>query len=163
MTVGLLLVLPLVMPAVARAPLSAPTTIDNGYGLNDVACPSSSQCAAVDSNGQEVTFNPTSPGSPTATAIDTNFLLSVAYLTAGSGITQVGQMSSSASLTGLTAHTTYHFRISATNAGGTSKGADETLKTLPNSPTVVTEKATPIAQTTATLNGSVNPNGRRRP
>jgi subtilase family serine protease len=35
----------------------------------------------------------------------------------------------SASLTGLAANTTYHFRISATNAGGTSKGSDETFKT----------------------------------
>ena len=45
----------------------------------------------------------------------------------------------SASVTGLAANTTYHFRIVATNAGGTSKGADETFKTLPNAPTVVTE------------------------
>jgi tripartite motif-containing protein 71 len=36
----------------------------------------------------------------------------------------------SASVTGLAGGTTYHFRISATNAGGTSKAADETFKTL---------------------------------
>ena len=36
----------------------------------------------------------------------------------------------SASISGLTANTTYHFKISATNAGGTSQGADETFKTV---------------------------------
>ena len=65
----------------------------------------------------------------------------------------------SAAVTGLTANTTYHFRISATNAGGTSNGSDQTFKTLPNPPTVVTEAASSITQTTATLNATVNPNG----
>ena len=40
----------------------------------------------------------------------------------------------SASISGLSANTTYHFRISATNPGGTSEGADETFKTLAPSP-----------------------------
>jgi hypothetical protein len=35
----------------------------------------------------------------------------------------------SAEISGLTANKTYHFRISATNSGGTSKGSDETFKT----------------------------------
>ena len=65
----------------------------------------------------------------------------------------------SASLSGLNANSTYHFRVVAKNAGGESKGADETLKTLPKAPTVKTEKATEIGQTTAKLNASVNPNG----
>ena len=65
----------------------------------------------------------------------------------------------SAPISGLTANTTYHFRISATNATGTSKGADETLKTLPNAPTVITKAATSVTQTTATLTATVNPNG----
>ena len=65
----------------------------------------------------------------------------------------------SAPISGLAPNTTYHFRISATNAGGTSKGADETFKTLPNAPTVETKAASAVAQTTATLNATVNPNG----
>jgi phosphodiesterase/alkaline phosphatase D-like protein len=65
----------------------------------------------------------------------------------------------SAALTGLAANTTYHFRISATNAGGTSKGEDGTLATLPNAPTVLTGTASPPTQTTTTLNATVNPNG----
>ena len=59
----------------------------------------------------------------------------------------------------LEANTTYHFRISATNASGTNVGADEAFKTLPNAPTVVTKAASAVAQTTATLNATVNPNG----
>src|ERR1019366_7593484 len=65
----------------------------------------------------------------------------------------------SAAITGLTANTTYHFRITATNTGGTSKGADEVFKTLPNAPTVETKPASATTQTTATLNATVNPNG----
>jgi hypothetical protein len=74
----------------------------------------------------------------------------------GSGTSAV---SVSASLTGLTANTTYHYRIVATNSGGTSKGADETFKTLPNAPTVETKAASSLTQTSATLNAAVNPNG----
>src|SRR5256714_530466 len=65
----------------------------------------------------------------------------------------------SAAISSLSANTTYHFRIVAKNVGGTSTGADETLKTLPNAPTVKTEPASAVSQTTATLNATVNPNG----
>jgi YVTN family beta-propeller protein len=65
----------------------------------------------------------------------------------------------SANLTGLSSNTTYHFRIVAMNSVGTGEGLDQTLKTLPNAPTVVTGSASSIAQTSATLNATVNPNG----
>jgi phosphodiesterase/alkaline phosphatase D-like protein len=65
----------------------------------------------------------------------------------------------SASVTGLTPTSTYHFRISATNAGGTSRGADEALTTLPNPPALEAKAASSLTQTTATLNATVNPNG----
>jgi hypothetical protein len=45
----------------------------------------------------------------------------------------------SASLSGLTANTTYHFRIAASNPSGTSHGADQTFTTLATSETGETE------------------------
>ena len=65
----------------------------------------------------------------------------------------------SANVSGLTLKTTYHFRISATNAGATTKGSEETFKTLTTPPTVVTKPASEITQTTAKLSATVNPNG----
>jgi hypothetical protein len=53
----------------------------------------------------------------------------------GSGIASVAV---SAALTGLERATTYHFRIMATNASGTSHGADATFTTLPQEPPTVT-------------------------
>ena len=65
----------------------------------------------------------------------------------------------SASVTSLAANTTYHFRISATNAGGTSHGSDQTFKTLLAPPTLETNTASAVTQTSASLNATANPNG----
>ena len=65
----------------------------------------------------------------------------------------------SAALSGLTPNRTYHARLVATNAGGTSISADESFTTPPDPPTVQTLAASSIAQTTATLQGTVNPKG----
>jgi phosphodiesterase/alkaline phosphatase D-like protein len=57
-------------------------------------------------------------------------------------------------------NTTYHYRLVAINEGGTSYGEDKTLTTTANPPPVaVTLPATETTQNTATLNGTVNPNG----
>ncbi len=75
----------------------------------------------------------------------------------GSGKTPVAV---SASIGKLTPNSTYHFRVLATNAGGTNYGPDMTFTTvLASGPTVQTTPASSITQTTATLNATVNPNG----
>ena len=61
-------------------------------------------------------------------------------------------------LTGLATSTSYTFRAFATTASGTTYGAEKTFTTQQGSvvaPTVTTNDATNITQTTATLNGAV--------
>jgi hypothetical protein len=61
-------------------------------------------------------------------------------------------------IVGLQANHTYHYRIVAAGSGGSSQGADQTFSTG-NGPAVTTRTASSVGSTTATLNGSVNPNG----
>jgi hypothetical protein len=52
--------------------------------------------------------------------------------------------------------TTYHYRIVASNAAGTSYGADRTFTTLTYPPGAATSPATQVNETWATLNGKVS-------
>jgi hypothetical protein len=68
-------------------------------------------------------------------------------------------------LESLTAGTDYHYRVIATNASGTTVGADQTFRTTGTAPAptprpnATTGSAVPTTNG-ASLNGSVNPNGR---
>jgi len=66
-----------------------------------------------------------------------------------------------ATIGALTASTTYHFRIVATNSAGTRYGADRTFTTLSATgpAVVITSPATNVTSSSATLNGSVDPHG----
>jgi plastocyanin len=77
--------------------------------------------------------------------------------------TQTGDMSRlvSANINSLAAQTTYHFRIVASNAAGTTFGSDRTFTTLPMTgfPIVTTSSADNVTASTATLHGSLDPHG----
>jgi phosphodiesterase/alkaline phosphatase D-like protein len=75
---------------------------------------------------------------------------------AGSGTAAVNV---SVTLSSLQPGTTYHYRLVASNADGASHGADAVFTTL-TPPGAVTGAASGIGATSATLNGSVDPNGR---
>jgi len=80
-TAALLLFVALPQAASASLSWSGPITLDHNAQtkLDAVACPSTSECTAVDLAGRQVTFDPTSPGTPTPTTIDsTNPLYGVA-------------------------------------------------------------------------------------
>ncbi|PYI46865.1 MAG: hypothetical protein DMF11_07675 [Verrucomicrobia bacterium] len=67
----------------------------------------------------------------------------------------------SANISSLTASTTYHFRIVASNSSGTTMGSDKTVTTLSatGAPVVTTGTVTNKTASSATLNGSLDPHG----
>ena len=77
--------------------------------------------------------------------------------------TQTGDTSRpvSANINSLAAHTTYHFRIVASNTAGTTFGSDRTFTTLPMTgfPVVTTNPATNVTASSARLNGTLDPHG----
>jgi hypothetical protein len=65
----------------------------------------------------------------------------------------------SAELTGLEHHTTYHYRLVASNANGTSYGSDETVSTIAAYPPLASiAPVTALTANSARLSGIVNPN-----
>ena len=64
-------------------------------------------------------------------------------------------------LAGLKSSTTYHYRVSATNAQGTVTGSDRSFKTKAGAvkPGLAVSPATKVTGTSAQLNGKVDPNG----
>jgi hypothetical protein len=72
---------------------------------------------------------------------------------------RTGNVHVSATLTGLAPATTYHYRLVATSSDGTTRGRDG-IFTTPVPPVAVTGSATGVTVTSATLGGSVDPNGR---
>ncbi len=76
---------------------------------------------------------------------------------AGSGSSGVAKAEP---VSGLSPSTTYFFRVVANNAAGTTSGDEVSFTTdTPVPPTVADSAPTNVSQTSATFNGSVNPNG----
>lgn len=74
---------------------------------------------------------------------------------AGAGTSPV---STAAQVSGLKSGATYHFRLVASSDAGTSRGSDHTFVPVA-APVVTTKGASSLRDSTATLNGSANPNG----
>ncbi len=85
----------------------------------------------------------------------TSYGTKTASKSAGSGTASVAV---SAELTGLSPATTYHYRVTATNASGTAHGADGVVTTI-SAPGVSTSAADEIGPFKAKLHGTVDPNG----
>ncbi len=86
----------------------------------------------------------------------TNYGADTAGMTLGTG---VNSLAVNSSISGLLPGTTYHFHLVATNAVGSTAGADATFATPAIAPSVITQSAGGITSSTATFNGSVDPDG----
>ncbi|MCP4215881.1 MAG: hypothetical protein GY765_14605 [bacterium] len=126
----------------------APTAVTEYATYNDVTSPNSANLiGTVNANND-------------STAVTFQYGLTTAYGTTvtadQSPLNGTGYTGVSTTITGLTADTTYHFRVVATNGINTAYGADMTFYNTAD-PYARTDAAIPVGLTTATLNGTVNP------
>jgi len=135
--------------AVGAFAASAPDVSDEAAGA--VGENSATLSASVNPSGQETTY-----AFEYGTSSYTN---QTATQSAGAGTRHVAV---TAQVTSLRPGTTYHYRLIATNAAGTSTGADATFKTAGIAPPEVpgaqptTGAATGVGTESATLNGTID-------
>lgn len=136
-------------PAAAVAANPTPPAVSTG-GATSVERTSATLTATVDPNGAATTYR-------------FEYGTSSAYglVTTTATVSGDDPVSVSLPVTGLTQDTTYHYRVTATNAAGVVTGADRTLKTDPGpgAPAVSTRGVTNIRPTSATLTARINPRG----
>ena len=129
------------------AVLAAPTAITGP--VSAVGATSATASGTVNPNGQSTTWH-------FEYGTSTSYGRKTSSKSAGSGTANVQV---SGALTGLSPSTTYHYRLVAANGGGTTRGADG-IFTTPSAPNAVTGSSTSVTVSAATLNGTVDPNGR---
>jgi Ca2+-binding RTX toxin-like protein len=136
----------------------------NGIGDECVAEPPTVETELASTvKGTTATFNGTIDPEGLATSYRFEYgtttaygsAIPLSYKSAGSGATAAAV---SEAVTNLAPNTTYHYRVFATNSAGQSYGEDQTFTTL-KIPTVSTLGASSVKSTTATLSGTVNPEG----
>jgi uncharacterized protein (TIGR02145 family) len=123
--------------------------------------PSATTDAATNITTTSATLNGTVNANNSSTNVSFEYGTSTAYgstVSASPG-TVTGNTNTlvNASLTGLTQGTTYHYRVKAVSSGGTIYGLDKTIDTQ-TPPSVTTIAATSVANTTSTINGTINAN-----
>lgn len=125
------------------------------------AVPTATTGDAVNVGAREATLEGIVNPNGGATLVQFEFGLSTSYTSAtlaqniGNGMAGVPV---SAQLTGLTPGATYHYRVVGTNDLGTGPGLDRTFTTSAVAPVAVTQSATNVGISFATLHGTVTPN-----
>ncbi len=136
----------LALPVGLAQAVSAPTA-ETG-GVTDLTGTTATLRGQVNPNGQQTNYTFEWGGT-------TTYGHQTTVTSAGAG---TSGKSVAAALTGLSPGTVYHYRLTATNASGPSNGADQTF-TTPALATVSTGAPSSVSQTSAVVNGVVNPQG----
>jgi hypothetical protein len=143
----------LLLPALAGASRTATPPSAATGPVTAIGSTTATLTGSVDPNGTATSWHfeygtTTSYGSQTAST------------GAGAGTASINV---SATLTGLSPGTTYDYALVATSTAGTTPGLNgifTTAAATAEAPTVVTSPASSVTSTSATLGGTVNPNGR---
>jgi len=129
-------------------------------GATAVAAPIVQTQAATSITTSSATVNSFVNANGATTTIHFDYGLTASYgSSTTSGNIGTGSGNFGTSISGLSPNTTYHFRIVASNSGGTVNGSDLTFTTLANAPTAQTQAATLVTSSSATVNSFVNANG----
>ena len=145
-----------------KAVSSEGTTFSDDLTFTTLQLPVSTTGAATSVTNTTATLNGTVNAANLSTTVTFEYGTSISYGSTVAAIpdpvTGGNPTSVSADLTDLIPQTTYHFRVKAESAGGTTYGNDQTFQTLCTAPTLTTDVATNPDSTTITLNGTVNAN-----
>ncbi len=142
---------------------SAGTTTGTNQTFFTGAAPTAITNAATNVTTTSATLNATVNPNGFSTTVKFQYGTTTSYgseiMATPSPVAGASVFSAGAALAGLAPNTAFHYRVVATNSAGTSNGDDQTFTTttLPL-PTVTTNDASNISASSATLNGTVNPN-----
>jgi hypothetical protein len=145
--------LPATLPSSDEGLPPAPTATTGGY--SSVTSSSASLAGSINPNGLETHYY-IEWGKEASKPYENFAPMPYPGENVGSGN---GTVNRSVTATGLTANTAYYYRLVASSPTGTSEGSTGSFKTLPSSPIVTIEAASEKQETSAQLNGQVNPNG----
>ena len=153
-------------PGVYHYRLAATNSAGTTFGDDQILrlAPVATTAAATSVKAQSATLNGTVNPNGLATTYQFEYGPTTSYGTkvpatpgsAGSGTSGVAK---TFWIGDLSVGSTYHYRIVATNSGGTTFGEDRSFTTLNTAPVVSTGEASSVQPTSVVLNGTVNPGG----
>lgn len=130
--------------------------------LASVVAPAATSLAATSVTNTAASINGSVNANSSITTVSfeygATFLYGSAAAATPATATGITPVTVTSAITGLTPGQSYHFRVKAVSAGGTTFGEDLTFTTT-QPPTAATQVATNLSKTAATLNGQVNANG----